>query len=250
MPPARVANTATSRTESQWWIVVNGEPEGPYGEAYVRLTLEQSNGDMLVCPVGGSDWRPARAFPAFAGTRRDTSGPRQRQLARGEGNSAVLLIRALGVYAVFVAPTLCGLGLLATLTGGALTDDLPADSPLMPSAVGLESFWIAVDLGTTVYLVLCAWRLLGNTPVGVTATRRALWIRMICTISALPIAMLWLGLVALQPDAPGDRPIGMWHTVGQWLFFGASVYELVMLIWLHLNRFFLTRAAAMTEGNT
>lgn len=59
-------------TESQqWWLNVNGRPEGPQSVAQITHALQMGelSWTTSVCPQGGHEWRPICDWPAWSQLR-------------------------------------------------------------------------------------------------------------------------------------------------------------------------------------
>lgn len=52
----------------EWWLLNQGTPEGPYGEAYVIAGLRTGVifPQTQACPAGAQEWKPLGEWPAFA----------------------------------------------------------------------------------------------------------------------------------------------------------------------------------------
>lgn len=57
----------TTHTYSDWWLAVDGQPTGPYSEAYLQTAAAGGiiRADQLVSPVGGTEWRSLSLWPSF-----------------------------------------------------------------------------------------------------------------------------------------------------------------------------------------
>ena len=57
----------TTHSYSDWWLAVDGQPTGPYSEAYLQTAAAGGiiRVDQLVSPVGGSEWKSLSLWPSF-----------------------------------------------------------------------------------------------------------------------------------------------------------------------------------------
>ena len=53
--------------EPRWWVSVDGQMEGPYGQAYIIACLNagQITASALLCLEGATQWQPISAWPQF-----------------------------------------------------------------------------------------------------------------------------------------------------------------------------------------
>jgi len=61
----------TSHDPLEWWLAVNGQPTGPYSEAYLQAAIAGGTVrlDQLVAPVGATEWKSLSMWEPFRDTK-------------------------------------------------------------------------------------------------------------------------------------------------------------------------------------
>lgn len=223
----------------KWWIAVDGEPRGPYTEAYVRRTLEANrlSPDALLCPVNGHEWKSASEWPTFHGFKSTSAAvPPPPLRATVHSDPVGVMLRCIGLYATIIAPALFLLNVAAALTGNSYSSQLPAGSMIIGHAFMLDLFGFLMGLGMTTCLAIGGWRLLTKVPSGLNWTMWTLAISDVLGVVMLPTLVVWWALIELHAPETANQPTASWHTFINFLLLAGFLFEVVALIWLVLNR--------------
>lgn len=121
----------------RWWLLIDGRPEGPHGQAYILACLNaaQLRGDTLACLDGGQDWRPLSSWPQFAAFPPPLPAPppapiivTQGPASGGSGSPIVWWLVGGLACCVF----LCGFGLAAISMLGGGVNNSSIEAPVNP----------------------------------------------------------------------------------------------------------------------
>lgn len=248
--------------QPRWWIAVNDEAVGPYGEAYVYAALEGAQLPMatLLCPVGGEQWKPVAEWPQFARIQPKAASrhmpkvhPPRRHSERtatanvapnsplaGNGDKLPFMARAICIYAVALLPAEWAAMTVALCAGGSATAGLRVGSQVasyMAMSEVLNSF---VQATLAVMLATGGFRLRRFRRSGATLLLAGLSASVAWNVVSSAVELVWLAVAALDgaPDSPPDS--SAIATIRDLLlsiaYLASTIFEVAALIWLSVRR--------------
>jgi hypothetical protein len=184
--------------EPRWWVSVNGQVEGPYGEAYIIACLNagQIPAGALLCLEGATQWQPLSAWPQFtaAGT---TPPPSQFSFTQVDSAPRISAsssttppdrVKTAITYARFWSPVVFGLTLVNTFSSGS---DLE-------NTLALFVFF-AIETAGRGFMLLGANQVADGIRTGTTAMKVGSWI-LTAAISLRLFIVLGAVLVIMSHD--------------------------------------------------
>jgi len=108
----------SSDRATEWWLVVDETPQGPYSTAYLKAgvlggTIRR---EQLACPLDGTAWRPIAEWPALAVPAIEEPHIRHSLPLPDSFTAGDRQLHALTVnYYLIGGPVLCGLSFLSSL---------------------------------------------------------------------------------------------------------------------------------------
>ncbi len=203
------SQTTDTDALAQWWLEIEGKPDGPHTEAYVLTLLENGRIETtsLACPAGGNQWKPLHEWPEFseviAGLGRDAAPPplpASLATARREGlltNPRLpRMANWICIYCIAVYPLLTVVNCLFSFACSTASD-FPNDSPAVWSAVTYDAIVILIDIGIAVAVVMGGVYLRRLCRIGATIIKVSFIVDFSCMAIGLLTATLWSALAAV-----------------------------------------------------
>jgi hypothetical protein len=261
--------------QRQWWVAMDGVPEGPHSEAYIRLLYLESRigAETLVCRVGDNYWRPATACAWLVadgggGETDHRPPPLPIPVPRGQftvaealrwitNPSLPLFGNLICAYCLAVRPALTVLGLLVTLAWNT-SSGWTADSPLWFFAIVFDGFEAVVHVGIATMLVLGGLGLRSLRAYGPPLIRLGLTLSVVGTFLSCQFSLLWQAVAAAgnsyaeteeELTAAGMAAFACLLLLLLLLVLASAVFDIVALIWLTISGHRL-RARALPQTPT
>lgn len=226
----------------QWWLAVDGEPRGPYSEAYVRTALESGKlpDDALLCPVGEKSWRPLVECAEFADGLKPSAQGEDGTKATASGWSHLPMMgRVLCVYAIGVYPGLTALSFLLLCAGGTYAAELPPDALIRDWAIMLDALSIVVDAAIATLFVFAGLQFRKLRRSGLSLLQAALAASLAWSILCMAIMVVWEALVTLAyPDIELETlstPVWLLWAALAVTYLAVLAFEAAALLWLFLR---------------
>lgn len=189
--------------EPRWWVSVNGQVEGPYGEAYIIACLNagQIPGFALLCLEGATQWQPLSAWPQFMVASPPPPPPQPFSFVHTESaprisstTSSALpdRVKTAITYARFWSPMVWGLTLVWTLS--AATD--------MENFLALLVFLVVESAGRG-FMLLGANQVGDNSRSGATTMKVGSWI--LTASLSLRILLILAGILFILSLEPASN---------------------------------------------
>jgi hypothetical protein len=268
-PPISDEEKSTDQGENdaplvKWWVVKDGQPDGPHGAAYIALLLSDGRikPTTLVCRVGAQKWQTiisCEELARVAKTQAPGSLPptipvepgmlvKAGKFFGGFTNPALpWFANWICIYCVLVGPALTAVDFLFTIAGVNSASELKPDSPLIWYAVTYDVISFVVGVSLTFVLVSGGLLLRNLQRKGATLVKFGLGLRLCWGVISVVVLILWSALVALGEQAV---PASDDFSTGQALMtllllpfvlagLTSLVFEVVALVWLVRNDYSL-----------
>lgn len=108
----------------EWWLAVDNNVTGPFGETAIRLLLERQKIDhsTLACSVTGTEWKALSSFPAMHPFISLPVGTSTTSSSRSP-NDRTPEVRSIAFYGTFIFPIWTGIAMLLGVCAANKTAD-------------------------------------------------------------------------------------------------------------------------------
>lgn len=239
--------------ELRWWLLEGTTPQGPYGNAYVQLRLEDGtlSPETLACLDGNEAWRPLRDWLGITAESQHSSPPRlglnqsqspspvnRRPHSAGDlifGLATSDLLEATRIYAMYLSPIIFFASKLSCIA-------TPPTFVAQSTYFGLELLGDLAELAVSLFVVILLFaggmKLKHGERSGVTLLLVGFCVNF-ATVVASIVYMIALSAAAqfdtnvdhFSPHSQSFAEV-VYYTVMLCVFLAAAVFQTAVGIWL------------------
>lgn len=207
-------------TESEWWVVIDQEPTGPYTQSYVRSAWRSGRiqSTDLACPVGTTHWRRLADWPQFAKSPVPPATQSDALRLQSEAVWEERILKAIGSYYLIINPILW---LIFIGFGSFGPRPFRAGTAAAICQWLLDGLFDLASLSALAWMTLGGWKLRQHEAIGVRWITRSVFASWILDVVGMVI-QFWI-----ERSAPPDSFTTDWHT-----FHGSALGNAVTLVLL------------------